>query len=128
MLPATVIQMMPFVGRKMQAIAAAASAALSCGDAMEEVPCSLSLLVDTAEAELEGLESLPSRKSRSLEKDQHWRSYTCCELELTLARDRHPEHSSVRHHRLAHQETKPKAKGTKRQSSESSQMNLRTSV
>lgn len=128
MLPATVIQMMPFVGRKMQATAAAASAALSRGDAVEEVPCGLSLLVDTAEAELEGLESLPSRKSRSLKKDQHWRCYRRCDLERTLVRDRHPEHLSVRHHWLVRQETNPKARGTKRQPSASSQMSLRTSV
>lgn len=65
-------QMMPFVGRSMQAIAAAARAALSRDVTLAgTLSCEPSLAVAWLEDELDGLDpsftSLPSRKSRSLQ-------------------------------------------------------------
>jgi hypothetical protein len=71
MIPAIVTQMIPFVGRSIQAIAAAASAALRRGvTVVETLCCEPPLVAAWLEDELDGLDpffaSLPSRKSRSL--------------------------------------------------------------
>jgi hypothetical protein len=72
MIPAMVIQMMPFVGLSMQAMAAAARAALSRDEmVVGTLSCGVSLVAAWLDDELDGLDpsftSLPSRKSLSLQ-------------------------------------------------------------
>lgn len=67
MIPAIVTQMMPFVGRRMQAMAAAARAALSRDEmAVGTLSCALALIAELDDLD-SSLNSLPSRKSRSLQ-------------------------------------------------------------
>jgi hypothetical protein len=98
--PAIVTQMMPFVGRNIQAMAAAASAALSRGGAeVGSLSCEPPAAGAWLEVELDGLDpsftSLPSRKSFSLLSSQHWSLSTKFSWAHTQARGHRPEHSSA---------------------------------